>query len=72
MNIIKIGRTHMQDATLRLTLGQEFSGYVIAAWVSGEMRSSLSAVPQVKWDSLHRAAPLLAQASMRQKIGFAE
>lgn len=27
MNIIKIGRTHLQDAT-PLTLGQEFSGYV--------------------------------------------
>ena len=26
-NIIKIGRTHTQDAT-PLTLGQEFSGYV--------------------------------------------
>jgi fumarate hydratase class II len=26
-NIIKIGRTHLQDAT-PLTLGQEFSGYV--------------------------------------------
>src|SRR4051812_48804578 len=27
MNIVKIGRTHLQDAT-PLTLGQEFSGYV--------------------------------------------
>ncbi len=27
MNIVKIGRTHMQDAT-PITLGQEFSGYV--------------------------------------------
>lgn len=26
-NIVKIGRTHLQDAT-PLTLGQEFSGYV--------------------------------------------
>ena len=25
-NIVKVGRTHLQDATL-LTLGQEFSGY---------------------------------------------
>jgi fumarate hydratase class II len=28
-NIIKIGRTHLQDAT-PLTLGQEFSGYDVS------------------------------------------
>ena len=27
MNVVKIGRTHLMDAT-PLTLGQEFSGYV--------------------------------------------
>ncbi len=34
-NIVKIGRTHLQDAT-PLTLGQEFSGYVAQLEMAGE------------------------------------
>ena len=30
-DIVKIGRTHLQDAT-PLTLGQEFSGYARSSW----------------------------------------
>ena len=58
-DIVKIGRTHLQDAT-PLTLGQEFSGYaaqVGAASRACGWRSSSS----IRW---RRAAPRWAPASM--------
>ena len=48
MDIVKIGRTHLQDAT-PLTLGQEFSGYVAQLEQAGVRRISLAT-------SLYRAA----------------
>ena len=66
MSIIKIGRTHLQDAT-PLTLGQEFSGY--AAMVDNSIRRVS--------DALH-ALYALAQGGtavgtgINAKIGFAE
>ncbi|MEL6289626.1 MAG: class II fumarate hydratase, partial [Pseudomonadota bacterium] len=64
--IIKIGRTHLQDAT-PLTLGQEFSGYT--AQLDGAIRRAESALP-----------PLLELAQggtavgtgLNAKVGFAE
>jgi fumarate hydratase class II len=43
-DIVKIGRTHLQDAT-PLTLGQEFSGY--AAQLEGVIKGVLAVMPQV-------------------------
>lgn len=43
-NLIKIGRTHLQDAT-PLTLGQEFSGYV--AQIDGGLRRLNSCLPDI-------------------------
>ena len=65
-NIVKIGRTHLQDAT-PLTLGQEFSGY--AAQIKNSIRRAQ--------DSL-RPLYQLAQGGtavgtgLNSKIGFAE
>ena len=44
MNIVKIGRTHLQDAT-PLTLGQEFSGYV--AQLDHGLRHVQAALPHL-------------------------
>ena len=60
--IVKIGRTHLQDAT-PLTLGQEFSGYAAQveygiARIAGRCRSS------IRWP---RAAPRSAPASTRRR-----
>jgi fumarate hydratase class II len=65
-DIVKIGRTHLQDAT-PLTLGQEFSGYV-AMVENGEAR--------VK-DALKRLYPLAQGGTavgtgINARIGFAE
>jgi fumarate hydratase class II len=43
-NIVKIGRTHLQDAT-PLTLGQEFSGY--AAQVASAIRRTRATLPDL-------------------------
>lgn len=43
-HLIKIGRTHLQDAT-PLTLGQEFSGYV--AQIEGNLRRLNSCLPEI-------------------------
>lgn len=43
-DIVKIGRTHLQDAT-PLTLGQEFSGY--AAQLEGAIRTVETVMPQI-------------------------
>ena len=43
-HLIKIGRTHLQDAT-PLTLGQEFSGYV--AQIEGSLRRLNSCLPEI-------------------------
>jgi fumarate hydratase, class II len=45
-NIIKIGRTHLQDAT-PLTLGQEFSGYVTQ--VSNGVQRMKDVLPRLKY-----------------------
>jgi len=44
-NIVKIGRTHLQDAT-PLTLGQEFSGYV--SLVEGDLERMLMILPGLR------------------------
>jgi fumarate hydratase class II len=45
--IVKIGRTHLQDAT-PLTLGQEFSGYVAQlAFAEAQIEASLSGLAQL-------------------------
>ena len=54
-NIIKIGRTHLQDAT-PITLGQEFSGYTQMIDNSIErIKSNLPFLYQIHWtyDQLH-------------------
>ena len=60
--IVKIGRTHMQDAT-PLTLGQEFSGY--AAQVQNRHRRASRLALQASSIRWRRAARRSAPASMR-------
>jgi len=51
-NIVKIGRTHLQDAT-PLTLGQEFSGYV--AQLDITLDQAVADVPALaELESVHR------------------
>jgi fumarate hydratase class II len=61
--IVKIGRTHLQDAT-PLTLGQEFSGY--AAQVADCIERVEGVMPRVL--RLAQAAPRSAPASMRPEV----
>ncbi|MEE4212166.1 MAG: class II fumarate hydratase [Parvularcula sp.] len=65
-DIIKIGRTHLQDAT-PLTLGQEFSGYV--AMLDGSIRRVESALP-----ALYQLAQggTAVGTGLNAKPGFAE
>ncbi len=65
-DIIKIGRTHLQDAT-PLTLGQEFSGYT--AMVENSIRRVKGALPALY--ALAQAA-LAVGTGINAKIGFAE
>jgi fumarate hydratase, class II len=65
-NLIKIGRTHLQDAT-PLTLGQEFSGYAM------QLELSMARIN----DSLRRLYPLAQGGTavgtgLNSKPGFAE
>ena len=60
-DIVKIGRTHLQDAT-PLTLGQEFSGYVAQLDHGIAPRRGGAAAPAASWRS---AAPRSAPASTR-------
>ena len=57
-DIVKIGRTHLQDAT-PLTLGQEFSGYVAQLEQSRERASTRCCRACIGWRS---AAPRSAPA----------
>jgi Lyase len=57
-NIIKIGRTHMQDAT-PLTLGQEWSGMRVC-WPIISVGSKMRCRESIDW---HSAVPPLAPAS---------
>ena len=61
-DIVKIGRTHLQDAT-PLTLGQEFSGYV-AQLDARRARTSTAALPHAAASS-RSAAPRSAPGSTR-------
>jgi len=65
-DIIKIGRTHLQDAT-PLTLGQEFSGY--AAQVSNGLRRIRDTLP-----ALYELAQggTAVGTGLNAKVGFAE
>ncbi|MBP2230669.1 fumarate hydratase class II [Azospirillum agricola] len=65
-DIVKIGRTHLQDAT-PLTLGQEFSGY--AAQVAYGIERVRSALPQ-----LYRLAQggTAVGTGLNARVGFAE
>merc|ERR1711994_265532 len=65
-NIIKIGRTHCQDAT-PLTLGQEFSGY--AAQMEYGIQRVKDALPRI-----YRLAQggTAVGTGLNQKVGFAE
>ena len=65
-DIIKIGRTHLQDAT-PLTLGQEFSGYV--KQISNAIRRAESVLP-----ALYELAQggTAVGTGLNAKIGFAE
>nr|WP_321525889.1 class II fumarate hydratase [uncultured Cohaesibacter sp.] len=65
-DIIKIGRTHLQDAT-PLTLGQEFSGY--AAMVENGIRRVSSALPALY--ALAQGGTAVG-TGLNAKIGFAE
>ena len=62
-SIVKIGRTHLQDAT-PLTLGQEFSGY--AAQIADCIERVEGVLPRVMIAS-RRAAPRSAPASTRPR-----
>ena len=64
--IVKIGRTHLQDAT-PLTLGQEFSGY--AAQIADSIARVEAVLPRCSGSP--RAAPRSAPASTRPQ-GFAD
>ena len=61
--IVKIGRTHTQDAT-PLTLGQEFSGY--AAQVKSGIRRVRTAVKELY--PLARAAPRWVPGSIQSAL----
>ena len=62
-DIVKIGRTHLQDAT-PLTLGQEFSGYATQAG----LRRRAHARPRCRaFTGSPRAAPQSAPASMPRR-----
>jgi len=65
-SIIKIGRTHLQDAT-PLTLGQEFSGY--SAMVANSIRRVESALPALC--ELAQGGTAVG-TGLNTKIGFAE
>ena len=65
-DIIKIGRTHLQDAT-PLTLGQEFSGY--AAMVQNGIRRVSGALPALY--ALAQGGTAVG-TGLNAKIGFAE
>jgi fumarate hydratase class II len=65
-DIIKIGRTHMQDAT-PLTLGQEWSGY--AAMLSDDLRRLDTALPDVYELALGGTA---VGTGINAPVGFAE
>ena len=66
MDIVKIGRTHTQDAT-PLTLGQEFSGY------AAQLRNGIKRVEQGV-DGLYELAQggTAVGTGLNSKIGFAE
>jgi fumarate hydratase class II len=57
-DIVKIGRTHLQDAT-PLTLGQEFSGYAAQVAHGHRAHRADAAEPSASW---RRAAPRSAPA----------
>lgn len=65
-NIVKIGRTHTQDAT-PLTLGQEFSGY------AAQLRNGIKRVEQGV-DGLYELAQggTAVGTGLNSKVGFAE
>ncbi|MCT4656274.1 MAG: class II fumarate hydratase [Cohaesibacter sp.] len=65
-DIIKIGRTHLQDAT-PLTLGQEFSGYV--AMVENSIRRIESTLPALY--ALAQGGTAVG-TGINAKVGFAE
>jgi fumarate hydratase class II len=65
-DIIKIGRTHMQDAT-PLTLGQEWSGY--AAMLADDLQRIESAMPGVYQLALGGTA---VGTGINAPVGFAE
>lgn len=65
-NIIKIGRTHLQDAT-PLTLGQEFSGYLTQLKLGkGRIESAIKNL------SLLAQGGTAVGTGLNSKIGFAE
>ena len=65
-DIIKIGRTHLQDAT-PLTLGQEFSGY------AAQIRSAAKRIKNTHQELLQLAQGGTAVGTgLNAKIGFAE
>ena len=66
-DIVKIGRTHLQDAT-PLTLGQEFSGYAAQLALRHRARQGGAAAASTSWPW---AAPRSAPGSTPSK-GFAE
>ncbi|PJB70567.1 MAG: class II fumarate hydratase [Alphaproteobacteria bacterium CG_4_9_14_3_um_filter_47_13] len=66
MDIVKIGRTHMQDAT-PVTLGQEFSGY--AQQVQNGIRRVKNALPSIM--ELAQGGTAVG-TGINCKIGFAE
>ena len=57
--IVKIGRTHTQDAT-PLTLGQEFSGYAAQVKARHRARAGWRSRSSIRW---RRAAPRSAPGS---------
>jgi fumarate hydratase class II len=65
-NIVKIGRTHLQDAT-PLTLGQEISGWV--AQLDNAIKSIGSALPQLREIALGGTA---VGTGLNAPIGYAE
>ncbi len=65
-DIIKIGRTHCQDAT-PLTLGQEFSGYT--AQIANGIERIKTALPRLKWLAQGGTA---VGTGLNTKPGFAE
>jgi fumarate hydratase class II len=64
-DIIKIGRTHTQDAT-PLTLGQEFSGYAAPGRNGHRARQDGAADGSMSW---RRAAPPSAPGSTPRRAG---